>query len=358
MECKDNQGLLSQLIAEANYDRIPAAVFGELTRRCNLRCRHCYLTDYDGDDELSTREWLGVLEEIAALGGFVFTISGGEALLRDDLEEIAGHAVELGFFTRLFTNGTLIDEERIKKLEKVKWQAIEVSMHGATAQSHDALTGMPGSFERTLRAMRLLTAAGITLIMKGNLTTLNWHEAQAMVDLAKELGANMHFSPVVTVKEDGDTAPLEYRLDAVRLEEVITVLRSSSDKEPAKPELSKRGGNGKVAALPCSAAHATFEIHANGDVTPCTELPIILGNIRLQNFGAIWYNNARVERLLQLGEMEAPECTGCEYISYCMRCPGSALAESSSMLLPTGDNCRFARSNWKVADRLWQKKNT
>jgi radical SAM protein with 4Fe4S-binding SPASM domain len=357
MECKDNRGLLNQLIAEANFDRIPAAVFGELTRRCNLRCRHCFLTDHDGDDELSTREWLGVLDEIAGLGGFIFTISGGEALLRDDVEEIAGHAVELGFFTRLFTNGTLIDEQRIQKLEKVKWQAIEVSMHGATALSHEALTGMPGSFEQTLRAMHLIKDAGITLTMKGNLTTLNRYEAQAMVELAKELGANMHFSPIVTAKEDGDTAPLGYRLDAEELEEVFTVLRSSSDKEITKPELNKDGSKGKVAAIPCSAARASFEIHANGDVTPCTDLPIILGNIRLQNFGAIWYNNTRVERLLQLGDMKVPECMDCEYISYCMRCSGSALAESGSILLPVNDNCRFARSDWKVMDRQWQKKN-
>jgi AdoMet-dependent heme synthase len=354
MECKDNQGLLNQLIAEAGFDRIPAAVFGELTRRCNLRCRHCYLTDYDGDDELSTREWLGILDQIATLGGFVFTISGGEALLRDDVEEIAGHAVELGYFTRLFTNGTLINEERIKKLEKVKWQAIEVSLHGATARSHEALTGMAGSFDKTLNAMRLIKAAGITLVMKGNLTKLNMHEVQAMIELAGELGANMRFSPVITVKEDGDTAPLGYRLDAKGLEEVLTVLRSSSDHETAKPELGK-GGNSS--ALPCSAARAAFEIHANGDVTPCADLPIIMGNIRLQKFGTIWYNNARVERLLQLGEMQAPECTVCEYISYCMRCSGSALAESGSLLLSVSDSCRFARSNWKVADKLWQKKN-
>jgi radical SAM protein with 4Fe4S-binding SPASM domain len=262
--------------------------------------------------------------------------------------------VELGFFTRLFTNGTLIDEERIKKLEKVKWQAIEVSLHGATAHSHEALTGMPGSFDKTLNAMRLITTAGITLVMKGNLTKLNWYEAQAMIDLAGELGANMRFSPVITVKEDGETAPLGYRLDAEGLEEALTVLRSAGDGETAKPELG-RGGNST--ALPCNAGRAAFEIHANGDVTPCADLPIILGNIRLQKFGAIWYNNARVERLLQLGGMQAPECTDCEYISYCMRCSGSAMAESGSILLPTSDSCRFARNNWKVADKLWQKRN-
>ncbi len=81
-------------------------------------------------------------------------------------------------------------------------------------RSHEALTGMAGSFDKTLNAMRLIKAAGITLVMKGNLTKLNWQEAQAMIDLAGELGANIRFSPIITVKEDGGIAPLEFRLDA------------------------------------------------------------------------------------------------------------------------------------------------
>ncbi len=102
MECKDNQGLLNQLIAEAAFEHIPAAFFCELTRRCNLRCRHCYLTDYDDNDELSTREWLKELDEIASLGGVAFTISGGEALLRDDVEEISRARRGIGVFYPAF----------------------------------------------------------------------------------------------------------------------------------------------------------------------------------------------------------------------------------------------------------------
>jgi len=359
MDCFDNQGLVTQLIAEAGWKHIPAAIFGELTRRCNLRCNHCYLSSYESDYELTTAEWFRILDEVALMGGFIFTISGGEPLLRDDLEEIAAHAIELGYFTRLFTNGTLIDAKRIKRLGQVKWQAIEVSLHGATAQSHDALTGSPGSFDRTLAGMHLLKDAGITLIMKSNITALNLHEIDALNKLADELGANKRYSPIITVKEDGGTSPLGYRLDSEGLAATLDYYHNTSDAEPTEPQLCREGENPVAAmALSCSAGHASFEVRANGDVTPCVCLPMVLGNIRLQNFQSIWYNNARVERLLQLGEKKIPECLSCEYSYYCMRCPGSALAESGSLLLPSLEECRIARANWKVEDRLWQKKNT
>jgi radical SAM protein with 4Fe4S-binding SPASM domain len=349
---------MEQLIAEAGWERIPAAIFAELTRRCNLRCKHCYLTDYNGDNELSTREWLDVLDEIAGLGGFVLTISGGEALLRDDLEEIAAHAVELGYFTRLFTNGTLIDEERIKRLARIPWQAIEVSLHGATAQTHEALTGMAGSFAKTLAAARLISAAGITLIMKSNITRLNVHELPAIIAMAKELGAKIRTSPTITVMEDGGTAPLGYRLDDEGLFEALMTLNLEGKSKHTEPKLHKDEEDPvSGSAIVCNAARSTAEIHANGDVTPCADLPVILGNIRLQNFHAIWYNNSRVERLLQLGEQKIPECLHCEYYYYCMRCPGTRLGESGSMLLPAIDECRFARTNWKVDDSLWKKRN-
>jgi radical SAM protein with 4Fe4S-binding SPASM domain len=359
MDCQDRPGLLTNLIAEASFKHIPASLFAELTRRCNLRCHHCFLNDHDGGQELSTREWLGVLDEIAGMGGFVFTISGGEPLLRDDLEEIAAHAVELGYFTRLFTNGTLIDARRMEKLEKVHWQAIDVSLHGATAQSHEALTGMAGSFAQTLAAMRLIKDAGINLGMKTNITHLNMHEIEAMIELARDLGANKYFSPMLTAKEDGDTAPLCYQLDDEQLVDALTTLKLAADRaEMTEPELFKGEESPAGTAIACTAGRGSCEIHANGDVTPCTDLLVTLGNIRLQNFRDIWYNNPRVERLLQLGEQKIPECLKCEYSIYCVRCPGSALGESGSMSLPLVISCSVARAQWKAENRLWQKKNT
>ncbi len=358
MDCFENQGLITQLIAEAGYKHIPAGFFAELTRRCNLRCNHCYVCSYASNDELTTAEWKRALDEVAALGGFMFTVSGGEPLLRDDLEEIAAYAVELGYFTRLFTNGTLIDEERIKRLAQVKWQAVEVSLHGATAQSHDALTGTPGSFDRTLAGMRLLSEAGISLTYKSNLTRFNLHELEQMIKLADELGANKRFSPLISTKEDGGTSPTGFRMDRAGLETALEFLRETINAEPTEPTLNSNGENTRAAvAMACSAARGSFELHTNGDVSPCVALPVVFGNIRLQNFSAIWYNNSWVERLLQLGDGMIPECLQCKYSYYCSRCPGSALGEGGSMLMPDLDACRVARTSWKVEDTLWQKKN-
>ena len=100
-----------RLVVQAARLNIPVDVSIELTHHCNFRCQHCYIPDFSAPDLLSTERLLSLLEELADVGTLFLTLTGGELFLRRDWLTIAGRARELGFALRLFSNGTLIDDE-------------------------------------------------------------------------------------------------------------------------------------------------------------------------------------------------------------------------------------------------------
>ncbi|MEM7349847.1 MAG: radical SAM protein, partial [Acidobacteriota bacterium] len=100
-----------RLIVQAARHNIPMDVSIELTHHCNFRCRHCYIPDFSAPDLLSTERLLTLLEELADIGTLFLTFTGGELFLRRDWLPLARRARELGFALRLFSNGTLIDED-------------------------------------------------------------------------------------------------------------------------------------------------------------------------------------------------------------------------------------------------------
>ena len=109
--------------------------------------------------ELTTAECLHVVDQLADLGVFNLALSGGEILVRRDLFEIAEYARSKRFLLRLFTNGTLIKPANADRIAALHPFAVEISVYGADAATHDAITQCPGSFAATLRALHLLAAA-------------------------------------------------------------------------------------------------------------------------------------------------------------------------------------------------------
>ena len=139
---------VSQSITHGNrHGEGGPVVFWNLTARCNLRCVHCYLgagPDSSTTGELTTPEALALLDELAAVRAPVVLFSGGEPLLRPDLEELAAHARSLGLATALSTNGTLITPEVAARLRDAGFEYVGISLDGESAETHDALRRMPG----------------------------------------------------------------------------------------------------------------------------------------------------------------------------------------------------------------------
>ena len=143
---------------------VPLSVHIDPTWRCNERCIHCYL-DHGEADELSLSELRELLDQMADAGTLFLTLSGGEIFLRRDLFAIVEHARLRGFDIKLKTNAILIGEKEAARIAELGVHQVQISVYSHGPQVHDAITKVPGSLERTLRAVGLLRAHCVHVVI-------------------------------------------------------------------------------------------------------------------------------------------------------------------------------------------------
>lgn len=169
-------------------------VIWNLIRRCNLTCKHCYTTsaDIDFPGELSTREVLTVMDDLKAFGVPVLILSGGEPLLRHDIFDISLRAKGMGFYVGLSSNGTLITPDNIEAIAAIGYDYVGVSLDGLK-DTHDAFRRSPGSFDASLRGVRLCRERGIKVGLRFTLTQDNYHDFPAMLELMEAEGVDKFY---------------------------------------------------------------------------------------------------------------------------------------------------------------------
>ncbi len=322
-------------------NNVPLNVLFELTYRCNLRCGHCYNAD-SGEKELSYYEVKDIVEQLAAENCLFLTFTGGEALVREDFLDIARCARRMGFALKLFTNGSLIDEGIARELAGLKPVHVGISIYGADAAVHDRLTGVPGSFHRSLHALRILHDYGVLTMLKCLLMKENIAQLDAIMFLAAEVGAILQLDPVVNPKNDGNRGPLQHEVNEAALYRLF-----SNEKDwPKKPKDSLAQPS---RSLLCRAGIDTCSISPGGEVYPCVALPVPLGNLREQSFAKVWHGaRAREMRKFRLSDLQ--QCVSCPDLDYCTRCWGLAAVESGNHLGPSYLNCRIARIRHRISE--------
>jgi heme d1 biosynthesis radical SAM protein NirJ len=164
-------------------------VIWNLTRRCNLTCKHCYAlsADHDYPGELSTSEVFEVMDDLRRFRVPVLILSGGEPLLRPDLFDIAARARSQGFYVGLSTNGTLIDAPMAERIAQAGFDYVGISLDGLR-DTHDRFRRMEGAFDASLQALRLLRGHGVKLGLRFTMTAMNAHDLPALLQLMRSEG--------------------------------------------------------------------------------------------------------------------------------------------------------------------------
>lgn len=260
--------------ARAATARRPISATLELTRRCNLRCAHCYLGDQADqhrgrDRERGAEAVQAALSEWAEAGCLYLLITGGEPMLRPDFAEVYRHARGLGLVVSTFTNGTLVDDGIVGLFREWPPRKVEISLYGATAATHDAATGVPGSHARTWAGIRRLREAGIRVGLKTLLMKTNLREFAAMEKQADDLGvAFRHDAAILPCLHGGSRAPLALRVspeEAVRVDlataERRATWRAAIETAAARPAADRLYG--------CSAGQTYFHCDPFGGLSPC-----------------------------------------------------------------------------------------
>ena len=258
--------------------RFPTQVSIEVTRRCPLECRHCYnnLPMNDAvarNEELTFDEHLRLLDELVECGSLWLLYTGGEIFGRADFLDIYREAKRRGFLITLFTNGTMITPRVADVLQEWRPFSVEITLYGATRRTYEALTQIPGSYDRCMRGIHALLERELPLKLKTVPTTVNLHEVYAMQHLAEELGVEFKFDPMVNPRIDCSSSPLGVRLSP---EEVVALEFQDAHREREYRRLaieelaSGRGAKTEAGHVySCGGGVNSFAVDPAGRLTIC-----------------------------------------------------------------------------------------
>jgi len=311
----------------------PFDVTWELTRRCNLSCCHCY--NVKDDTEPSLEDIALAAGRLRRAGTLFVTLTGGELFCRPDILEVLRVVGEAGFAVRILTNGTLIREEHIACLRGICLQEIGISLYGVTSDVHDRITGVAGSFEASSRAVRRLKEAGLPVHIQSTILKENFDSYAAIRRLAQEWGVVCLMDPVVSPRDDGSRDVLAHRLGPSQTRHLYEdyFRHLSFPQEPPERFL-------------CEAGRAMGAVTARGDILPCIQLPVAVGNIFRQEMADVWRDAPLLKKLRSADKEDFGACATCPRTNLCRICPGLAFLEDGNIFGPSSTAC-FAARTWE-----------
>ena len=195
-------GILGEISQLVTKKYIPYSVILELTRKCNLNCQHCYAAPERGRRELSFEDIKHLIDELRELGTLFVSFTGGDPTVNPNFLNILRYASDRKMALQIFTNGLAITDDVSNELTKLNIFYVGVSVYGATAKTHDAITRVPGSFNKTINACKRLKEQGIYVLLKYILMHLNFHEYDSMIKIANQLGIPYRMNTRMTARDD------------------------------------------------------------------------------------------------------------------------------------------------------------
>ena len=307
------------------YLALPSPFFAciELTRKCNERCVHCYISDYS-DYGLSTQEVFCLLDDMKSLGVFFIIFTGGEVTLRDDWRNIVQYARKLHFMVCVFTNGATLTEDDVRFLKNIYVHNVEVSLYSHNPDVHDDITKLKGSFARTVKTIELCVKYKVDITIKSPIFKNNYSSYRHIIEYAESLGIKYLVSPIISAKNNRDKSTFDLRLDDNELDNVL-----------GYPGVSKQGTgvfqgdfNDSIA---CKAVYNTLFVDCEGYVYPCNQFLYSIGSIKESNIINIWFQSEKLKEFRMIRGSDLKDCHKCDLLNYCRRCPGMAYFEDNNL---------------------------
>jgi radical SAM protein with 4Fe4S-binding SPASM domain len=327
----------------------PFLVALNLTRRCNLRCAHCYLdagTRADGDEgELSTDEVKSLLDDIAGLSDETMVVmTGGEPLLRPDLDALARHAADLGLMVVVGTNGTALSETRVQRLLDAGVRGVGISLDSLDPAYHDGFRGLPGAWERAMAGIDACRKGELAFQIHFSVTDDNAHELDAMIGFARSSEAlvlNVFFlvctgrgETVTNISPETYDRVLRRVTQAAHDEQELLVRakcaphfkRMALELDPDWPITLAHG----YEAGGCLAGTRYCRVTPEGEVTACPYIEAPVGSVRRDGFATIW-TDAPMFRRLRNPVLQG-RCGDCEYTRICGGCRARPMARDGELM--------------------------
>lgn len=281
-----------------------------VTDRCNLKCRMCgdqwRADQHQARERLTLPEIEGVIAAARRLRTMIISLTGGEPLLHPHIDRILEQIREAGIAAHMCTNGTLLNEERVRRLARTSLKSISVSIDSPTPEVHDQLRGQEGAFRATANGIGLLRAAmpGLRININCTVSKVNVHSLTEMVRLTKELKCDkLNLGPIHTNLQHKHK-PKEHFAGMVFTPNELSGLSEELDRASAlAKELGVRTSSSRfLQGIPkayteplrwhtCYAGYASVAVSPWGEVAPCVDMESTL-NVRTMPLDQIWRSDA------------------------------------------------------------------
>ncbi|NLW80991.1 MAG: heme b synthase [Desulfovibrionales bacterium] len=317
----------------------------EVTRSCNLACKHCRaearLEPYEG--ELDTVEAKALIDTFPEVGNPIIIFTGGDPMMRPDVYELIRYATDKGLRCVMSPNGTLITPETGAMMREAGVQRCSISIDGPDAASHDEFRGVQGAFDASMRGIGYLKAAGIEFQINTTVTRANLGSFKQIFDLCQSLGAAAwHIfllvptgraaqlgAEVITAQEYEDVLNWFYdfrkttkmHLKATCAPHYYRIMRQRAKAEGVPVTVENFGLDAMTRG--CLGGTGFCFISHVGQVQPCGYLELDCGNVRTTRFPEIWKSSKQFKQFRNQDEYEG-KCGICEYHKVCGGCRARA----------------------------------
>jgi SynChlorMet cassette radical SAM/SPASM protein ScmE len=351
-----------------------------ITGRCNLSCKYCFYADeMTALSDLPTERWLAFFEQLGRLGVMKVSLTGGEAFTRPDLFDLIDGVIANRMRYNILSNGTLIDEKMLAQFEigkrRLRLDYIQISIDGSRAEIHDK--SRPNSFERALRALRLLREAGFPVVVRVTINRHNFHDLENIAHLLLEeiglpsFGTNEAFPMGAGCQNDREVS-----LTPVEIMETMNTIGRLLERYPgrlnaqagpqakrkmyAEMEHARQTGEKSTSwtmgyLTACGCVFSNLAILHDGSIVPCHVLhDLTLGNIATDSLEEIWRTHPTLKALRErrsIPMQQVPGCEDCEWAPYCNGgCPGLAYELTGDFNRANPEDCyrRFLMETERV----------
>ena len=300
----------------------------EIANECNERCVHCYIPHEYKTKSIDPVLFYKTIEEGRAMNIINVTLSGGEPLLHKEILGFIRRCRELDLSVNILTNLTLLTDELIEEMKKNPLLCVQTSIYSMDASTHDSITKVKGSLEKTKNNLLKLKEAGIPLQISCPIMKQNKDSFKDVIAFGEENGISVAVDYVIFASYDHTNCNLVNRLS---LEEVGQAFDNQANKEYIEYLCSQADEKNALAADDpiCSICRYYICVSAEGTVFPCIGWQAnVIGDLKKQSLKEIWETSDDIKKLRQITRQAFPKCVDCEDRGYCNVCMMSNSNES------------------------------
>ena len=293
----------------------------ELTDKCNERCVHCYIPHEYKKNELRKDDVLDIIDQCRDMNVLTISFSGGEPMLHPFCSDFIRYAKDYDINVTIFSNLTMLSDSILEALKYKHPSVVRVSLYSMNPDTHDSITLLSGSFEKTTKNIIKLVQNGITVIINCPILQQNKHEFDAVIQWGNEHGCKVVTDYMIMAKSDGNTENLNCRIDSSDMTAVLSKLLDYNLKQNSSILKYEKAIKNLSDERVCGVGITTLSLSATGKVFPCAGWSnCVCGDIKKETLKDIWNKSGKIKFLRSIRMKDFEKCNNCEDYDFCSLC--------------------------------------